>query len=142
MTGSSAWRSLDAVDRAIYIEMASRYGGPGSNNGRITYSVREAADALRIGKATACRSLRRLFEHGFIVATRKGHFDRKYRHASEWRLTEFGCDVTGGLATKDFMRWQPKTQNPVPIGNRAVSVVEPNGSYGETVVPKRMADDI
>jgi hypothetical protein len=46
MLKSSAWKSLTANARAIYIEMASRYGGPGSNNGRIPYSVRDAAKSL------------------------------------------------------------------------------------------------
>ena len=31
-------------------EISARYGGPGSNNGRIPYSVREGATALGIGK--------------------------------------------------------------------------------------------
>jgi hypothetical protein len=52
MLKSSAWKSLTANARAIYIEMASRYGGPGSNNGRIPYSVRDAAKSLKIGKST------------------------------------------------------------------------------------------
>ena len=43
----------DATARAIYVHMAMRYAGPGSNNGRLPYSVREAAAELHIGKSTA-----------------------------------------------------------------------------------------
>jgi hypothetical protein len=39
-----AWQSLNAVARVIYIEVKFRFNG--SNNGRIPYSIREAADAL------------------------------------------------------------------------------------------------
>ncbi len=58
------------------------------------------------------RALDRLEERGFIVLTKIGAFSMKMRHASEWRLTEFPCDVSGGLATKDFIRWREK-QKPV-----------------------------
>lgn len=88
-----AWRSLDATARAIYIEIAARYGGPGSNNGRIPYSVREAAESLRIGKTTAARALERLQRRSFIIPMKKGAFSWKLRHSTEWRLTEFPCDV-------------------------------------------------
>jgi hypothetical protein len=108
MTNSAAWHDLSAVGRAIYCEIAKRYAGDGSNNGRIPYSIRQAAAELRIGPATASRGLRELQDHGFIVPVTKGAFSLKKRHATEWRLTEFPCDVTRGLASKDFMRWQPR----------------------------------
>ena len=57
---TAAWRDLDAVARCAYIELASRYAGPGSNNGRIPYSLREMAEALGTSKATAMRALARL----------------------------------------------------------------------------------
>jgi hypothetical protein len=108
MTDCPAWRDLDAVSRALYLHLAKRYAGPGRNNGRLPYSVREGATELKIGVATAARALAKLTDHGFIVPVVKGAFSLKKRHATEWRLTEFPCDVTGNpLATKDFMRWQP-----------------------------------
>ena len=142
LLNSEAWRSLDANARAVYIEIASRYAGTGSNNGRIAYSVREAAEELNIGRGTTSRALAMLQDRGFIVATKRGTFNRKVRHCSEWRLTEFGCDITNQLATKDFMRWTPKIQNTVPVGNRTVSVVEPNGVCGGTVRSEKAAHGI
>ena len=114
-----AWRSLNATARAIYIEIAARYRGPGSNNGCIPYSVREAAESLSIGKTTASRALERLQQRGFIVAMKKGAFSLKVRHATEWRLTEFPCDMTHALATKEFTRWSPEIQNTVPLQTAA-----------------------
>ena len=124
MTEQAAWRDLDCVARCAYLELARRYAGPGSNNGRIPYSLREMSNALKISKATAMRALNRLQDHGFIVLTKRGFFSVKIRHATEWRLTEFMCDVTGALATKDFVRW-PKVQKPV-------SGEHPTGSRDET----------
>jgi hypothetical protein len=139
---SPAWQSLDAVSRAIYVEMACRYAGPGSNNGRIPYSVREAAKALRIGKTTASRAMHALEERGFIVATQKGAFNLKARHATEWRLTEFACDVTSKVSTKDFMRWSPKIvesgtsngTNRYPQRDRSVPLTEPTSSKATPTV--------
>lgn len=123
MMRTAAWRSLDCVARCAYVELASRYAGPGSNNGRLPFSLREMAEALNVGKMTAARALRSLQEHGFIVETKRGAFSLKLRHASEWRLTEFGCDITGALATKDFARWQKQN---------TVSPQDPNGSHSDT----------
>lgn len=106
MTRGEAWRSLNCVARCAYLELAARYAGPGSNNGRLPFSLREMAKALNVSKMTAQRALHMLQERGFIVETKRGAFSMKERHATEWRLTEFGDDVTGALSTKDFARWK------------------------------------
>jgi hypothetical protein len=136
MTDSPAWHDLDAVSRAIYLELAKRYAGPGSNNGRIPYSVREAASELGIHKATASRSLQSLVDHGFVVCTRKGHFDLKTRHATEWQLTEFHCDITHAIPSKEFMRWVPQEKNPGSLAQLTGLVAQPNGSRSATVDKK------
>jgi len=115
MTNTEAWRDLDCIARCIYIELSSRYAGRGTNNGRIPCSLREIAAKLHCSKQTAMRALDRLQDHGFIVRMKRGNFNFKLRHAAEWRLTEFVCDVTGDLPTKDFTRW--KKQTPVPSEN-------------------------
>jgi DNA-binding transcriptional MocR family regulator len=139
---SAAWRSLDAVSRAVYIEIAARYAGTGSNNGRIGYSVREAAESLGIGRMTAARALTKLQERGFIVAMQRGTFNRKVRHCTEWRLTEYGCDCTHALATKDFMKWSPERKITVPPQTRTVSQEGPIGIRGGTDAPKIAAHGI
>jgi hypothetical protein len=52
------------------------------------------------------RSFERLQEHGFVAVSILGRFTRHDRHATEWRLTEHPCDLTGELPTKDFTRWK------------------------------------
>src|SRR4051794_8826871 len=87
LLATPAWKSLGAVERSIYVEMAALFNG--SNNGKIVYSIRQAAESLRIGKSKAAHAIARLVDRGFIVAEVKGGFNRKARHATEWRLTEF-----------------------------------------------------
>ena len=139
MMGTEAWQSLSGNQRAIYIEMAARYNG--RNNGRIPYSVREAAESLHIGKSTAARDLAVLQERGFIIPRKKGAFSLKVRHATEWRLTEYFCDVTPAMSTKEFMRWSPKIQNTVPPQNSTVPVVEPNDTHSGTAPPQKGVHD-
>ena len=44
MFDTPAWKDLDAVSRAIYVELTARYNG--SNNGRIAFSARQAAEEI------------------------------------------------------------------------------------------------
>jgi hypothetical protein len=69
----------------------------------------------------------------------RGAFSLKKRHATEWRLTEFPCDVTHAIPTKDFMRWKPATkiQNSVLQVEPTVPVVKPNGSSNGTHVAEK-----
>jgi hypothetical protein len=124
MMKTEAWQDLDCVSRCAYIELAERYGGPGSNNGRIPCSLREIAEGLSVSKATAMRALESLQGHGFIVLAKAGYFSVKTRHAAEWRLTEFGCDVTKEMATKDFTRWQPAHQSPPLVNGKVTAKIQ------------------
>jgi hypothetical protein len=87
---SSAWKSLSAIERMLYVDIASKFNG--RNNGRISYSIREGAKALRIGHHTACRALKLLQRLGLLVRTKHGHFDPGTGQAkdSEWYLPEYG----------------------------------------------------
>jgi hypothetical protein len=122
---SEAWRSLSPNARALYIEVAARYHG--SNNGQISFSVREARDALHIGKNAAAAAFKELQDRGFLVIAKASAFSVKTKTATEWRLTEFACDVTNAFSTKDFMRWSPEKQNTVAVAGLTVPVA---GQYG------------
>jgi DNA-binding MarR family transcriptional regulator len=114
---SVAFRSLSTVERAAYLEFKWRFDG--FNNGRIGLSCRELGDALGTSKATASRAIQTLCDIGFIQPVKCSTFNQKYRLATEWRLTEYACNVTGELATKPFMRWREK--NTVAPGGQTVS---------------------
>lgn len=113
LMASEAWKALTAQQRAVYIEVAALYAG--NNNGRIALSVRNAAERCNITKDTAAKAFKRLIELGFIDCVTPGGFSRKVRHAAEWRLNMYKCDVTGAVASKAFMRWSIKNQNTVPF---------------------------
>jgi hypothetical protein len=130
---SEAWRSLSPNARALYVEIAARYHG--TNNGRIPFSVREAAEALHIGKNAAAAAFKELQDRGFLVIAKTSAFSLKSKTATEWRLTEFPCDVTNAHSTKDFMRWTPE-KNTVPVVGLTVPVAGQYGTCGGTVVAK------
>ena len=102
MLNTDAWKALSAASRAVYIAVGSRYNG--SNNGRLSCSVRDAASECNMAINTANRAFKELIALGFIEETRHGSLSRKTRVASEWRLTAFGCDLTGSLKTCAFMQ--------------------------------------
>jgi hypothetical protein len=123
--------------RALYLEMAKRYNG--SNNGRISYSVREGAAALHVSKGSVKNWLDVLQERGFIVCTRRGAFSLKVtRDASEWRLTEYNCDTPAQHATKDFMRWTcPYVTHRSPADHFPAQPLPPTASTQSDSHPSR-----
>lgn len=112
LTQSDAWRACSPVERVAYLELKERYNG--HNNGQIGLSVRDLADALLSSKDTASRALKGLQAKGFITVMKRSAFSVKNRTSTEYRLTEYACDITGDLATKDFMKWRPE-KNSSPI---------------------------
>jgi hypothetical protein len=102
MLKTDAWRALSANARAVYLQIGARYTG--SNNGKIVFSVRDAASERDIARNTAGRCFKKLVDLGFIEETRHGGLSRKTRMASEWRLTAFRCDLTGASKTCLFMQ--------------------------------------
>jgi hypothetical protein len=112
MLATPAWCALTPAARAVYIVLAARFNG--FNNGSIGLSARDAARLCNINKDTATRAFRQLIDCGFIEAVTPGGFGRKVRHATEWRLTQYRCDLSGALPSKGFARWRPPIQNAVP----------------------------
>jgi hypothetical protein len=142
---SEAWKSLNVYARAIYVEISARYGGPGSNNGRIPYSVRDAAKSLKIGKSTAAAALLQLQDRGFIVEVTKGGFNVKVRRATEWRLTEHGCDTTDALPTRDYQNWSPENSFhgtcSGTYGTRSRTIRYPQPDNGQSKCGENPPDD-
>jgi DNA-binding transcriptional MocR family regulator len=101
MVQSPAWRTLSGAAVKVWIELRARYNK--YNNGRLTLSVREAADLLGIGDATAWRAFQELQGRGFICLRKRGRWYG--RQASEWESTDLPVD--GKLATRDWNNWRP-----------------------------------
>lgn len=111
---SAAYRYLSLAALALLSELKHRYTG--ENNGHIVMSVREAATRLGRHKNSMTPVFEQLIETGFIRPRKKGSFNLKARHATEWILTEF--PVANQIATKDFMAWRPadETGKVIEIG--------------------------
>jgi len=112
---SPAYRSLSVYAVAALVQVCHRFNG--ANNGKISFSVREMAERLRTGPRQAGSAFKELSERGFLVATIKGWFSTKHRHATEWRLTFQHCNHQP--PTKDYEKWQPGIQNTVSPENSA-----------------------
>jgi hypothetical protein len=84
-----------------------RYNG--RNNGRITFSQREAERIFRCSPKRAIRWFSELQEAGFIVAVRRGAFSQKTgvfaARATTWRLTMEPYD--GNAPTRDYLHFKP-----------------------------------
>jgi hypothetical protein len=127
MLASAAWQALDGNGRALYVELARRYRGPNSNNGKIPCGVREAAKALNVGRSTAQRCFGRLIEVGFIKVSKRSGFSMKGRVSTEWLLTEFPDDTARVFtpATKEFMKWTPDNSFHSPTSDTHSPASEP-----------------
>jgi hypothetical protein len=79
---SAAWRSLSGAAVKVFLELHTRFNG--GNNGRLHLSMNEAAQILKLGKATIQLAFAELQDKGFIVLTTPGAW--YHRHAHEWRL--------------------------------------------------------
>ena len=101
MLSSPAYRDLNCKARSLLIEFM-RIFLP-SRNGRLSITVVNAAQLLRVNKDTASTMFRSLAEHGFIALTRGEYWQE--RLAREWRLT-FEC-CNGREPTDDWRRWEP-----------------------------------
>ena len=136
MLNSEAWKSLNPVQRALFIEIVQRYNG--FNNGSIGLGVVDAGRALHIKAQTAGAAFHVLMERGFIVLTKDSSFDQK-KLVREFRVTCLSLgtwDAPTAPPTHDYMRWRPpgQKQKPVPFGDNdsAVWGQDPLGNEPET----------
>lgn len=131
---SAAWKDLSVGARATYLELKKLYNG--SNNGRLGFGSRGAANALGMSKSAACRYLQELEDHGFIVRQKASSYYQT-KLTIEWYLTEERNDVTGEVPSRLFRHWpQIEIQRPVPP---VVQPVPPVGQKPEIPV-ERCAD--
>ena len=82
---SDAMRDCDPSSRVIFMEILRRFNG--YNNGKISLSVREAADKANVSIGTANKKIRKLVEVGLIKITRDSGFNMKGRTAREFEIT-------------------------------------------------------
>lgn len=98
MMHTPAWRASSHGARSLYFALKERYNFDLRNNGKISLSVRRAAELIRSDPHQIRRWFCELEHYGFIVRTsfRKGA-------TPSWRLTEIG--YMGEGPTNDYLRW-------------------------------------
>ena len=106
VTSSRAWRSLCCEARSLLIEIWARHNG--ANNGKISYSHREARKSLGIGSTRAKRAFDQLIDRGFLIVRRASSFHFKSNggasRATEWELTTE--DYNGESAKRSYRSFQ------------------------------------
>jgi len=122
ITNSAAWKTLSSEATRLLILIWARHNG--TNNGSISFSHREAREALRVGTRKVPAAFKELQERGFLICRSKGSFRWKLGagegKASEWEVTEEPCD--GKLAKKSYRDWKEKqitATAPVTVGNHS-----------------------
>ena len=136
---SDAWRSLSGVAVKVFLELHTRFNG--SNNGKLTLSYAEAAEALGMGKATVQRAYAELVEKGLVALEREGNW--YHRQAHEWRLTIKPVQTAKGTTppTHDWRNFRTsKTKRGSETDPSASSVVpfeNPKPRHGSNSEPVR-----
>jgi len=105
MLKSEAWRTMSPNAKAVLLHLWERHNG--SNNGEISYAVREAEE-IGLKRSAAAAALDELVTRGFLACTRQSAFTVKTRAARLWRITaeQYGSE----RATKEFMTWTAKSK--------------------------------
>ncbi|WP_298855754.1 hypothetical protein [uncultured Ruegeria sp.] len=71
MMETPAWRALSPVAQSLYPWLKLEWRGPdNNNNGRISLSVRQAAERLGVARNTVANGFRELQAKGFIAVTK------------------------------------------------------------------------
>ena len=132
---TEAWKHLSGNSVKVLLALVVRDNS--TLNGKISFSVREAAEAGNIAINTASRCLQELQDLGFIARTEKGAFSRKVSHASLWRYTwqpAPGCRPAG--PTRDFEKWRPDEKTRTQKLTSAVSKIETGNANKAATVSK------
>jgi DNA-binding transcriptional ArsR family regulator len=136
---SDAWRDLTGSAVKVFLELHTRFNG--SNNGKLTLSYAEAAEALGLGKATVKRAFSDLTDKGFVVLEREGNW--YHRRAHEWRITTKPVQRPKGkeLASNDWHRYRrAKTKHGSDLNQQGGAVVpfqNRSGVLGSKIEPVR-----
>ena len=113
---TAAWRSLSPYAQALYPWLKLEWRGPrANNNGRIRFSVRQAAGAMGINRKTAAKAFRELQAKGFLVCVEPARLGLGGAASSPaYELTELQLATSakpGGRAL--FKHWSPGQDFPV-----------------------------
>lgn len=102
MAQTPAWRGLSGNAVKAWLDI-NLHVYNGLNNGTLAVSSRALGERIGVHFTAAARAIRELENAGFLICVKASSFSQK-KLAAEYRLTHLRCDVTGDVATKEFMR--------------------------------------
>jgi DNA-binding transcriptional MocR family regulator len=129
-----AWKALPPVAQALYPWLKLEWRGPkANNNGRISLSVRQAADALGVTPDTAARAFHELQAKGFLVQTSAAKLGIEGEaKSSTYELTELSMPGKNAEHGRKLYRdWRPN--NDFPVQRAAAN--NPRGRNGKRKAP-------
>lgn len=129
MMDTPAWRALSSTAQALYPWIKLEWkGAQYNNNGRLQFSVRQAAEAMGVNKDTANRAFIDLQLKGFIVVTQEARLGvGGAARSSLLEITELELPGQQG-SRKLYLEWQPGGDFPA----RKVMAHNPRGANGKT----------
>lgn len=139
MMETPAWRALSPTAQALYVWFKLEWKGPrANNNGKIRFSVRQAANALGVARDTAARAIHDLQAKGFLVMTQKPSLGLDGAAKSPaFELTELPLPGSEKPEGRKFYRdWRRGHDYPVP----KVASNNPEGRNGHAKTCHRSED--
>lgn len=133
-----AWRALSSTAQALYPWLKLEWHGPKfNNNGKLQFSVRQAAQAMGVTKDTANKGFLDLQRKGFVVVTQEARLGvGGAARCSSYELTEIA--LVGQIeGRKLYRQWEAGKDFPV----RMVMANNPNGANGKTKPCHKNHDD-
>lgn len=106
-----AWKALSCAGQALYPWLKLEWHGPSTNNnGRISLSVRQAAERLGVSDNTAARAFHDLQAKGFIVVQTLACLGTNgHGRSNEYELTELAMPNSGKSVGRQLYReWAPE----------------------------------
>ena len=139
-----AWRGLSVYAQALYPWLKLEWrGAKANNNGKISLSVRQAAERMGVGINTAARAFHDLQAKGFLVVTAPARLGLGGEAKSPlYEMTELPLPTSEKPeGRKTYRQWRAGCDFPVhkatahnPTGRRAKT--EPHHSYGDSTVTR------
>ncbi|WP_017998289.1 hypothetical protein [Paracoccus sp. N5] len=133
-----AWRALSSAAQALYPWLRLEWHGPKfNNNGRLQFSVRQAALAMGVTKDTANKAFIDLQRKGFVVVTQEARLGvGGAARSSSYELTEVAL-VGETEGRKLYRQWEDGKDFAV----RKVMANNPSGTNGKTKPCHKNQDD-
>ena len=115
-----AWRALSLCAQALFPWLLMEFKGDKyNNNGKITLSVRQAAERMGVAKDTASKAFRDLQAKGFIVVKKGASLGVEgHGKCPEYEITSI--DTLREKASKLYLKWSGDKEFPIfrhPVKN-------------------------